>query len=667
MSGSVSGTSAAPSATAIVITTATAVVAASTNVIVTLSGLKFGLSPTNGLNVSIGFLATSADIIQSDLNLGAVYGPLKSTSVLLSQYLKSRPTTLSFEFRGFSAQDVTSFVLGNLQSFTTTGAGLSGVNCEMNGQFPVFVSNAALDTSSSSLRIMIAASSIGSNAAVRCSVGGLRTPAAAAAARSNFSISTLTSSGLKVDAIFGMAFPPIFDHSATPIPGSNPIRMVTANDPHLIRATVVSSFVVSFTSSGAGSIKTITIQGLTDFTVSSTFSSAHTCSHGNFPYPATAVYSAPFLSISVNASDLSTSSSSVICTLRGLVLPSAPVTAKDDLVISTFDVNGAALETMAAVSIPAIFISVATAVSLSLTSVISNNDNVGLTFAFISPFPNSGSKGLIKVISLSGVFFQSFAGTTAKCFHQNGMAEGVASLNSSSSGEPGRNTLTVALSGTDSISSSGSFISCSVSGFKNWATQRISDVSFGLSTWDALKLPLDTASRVAFPNIFAFSASNATVALSSQIVGKSSVSMTFKFMVPYTGQQITKITLSGLPFSALLQYVQPSAQCSVDNSAPIASNDPVTFNMTSALAELTMSFQNGGLPAGSGSYGLGMLAVTCKISKLVNVPSPSDATSSVSLAVFGNSLPVYFLSGIRFPALFGQSLGFRRPRVSVVL
>jgi hypothetical protein len=304
---------------------------------------------------------------------------------------------------------------------------------------------------------------------------------------------------------------------------------------------------------------------------------------------------------------------------------------------------------------------------LSLTSVISNNDNVGLTFAFISPFPNSGSKGPIKVISLSGVFFQSFAGTTAKCFHQNGMAEGVASLNSSSSGEPGRNTLTIALSGTDSISSSGSFISCSVSGFKNWATQRISDVSFGLSTWDALKSPLDTATSVAFPNIFAFSASNATVALSSQIVGKSPVSMTLKFTVPYTGQQITKITLSGLPFSAPRQDMQPSAHCSVDNSAAIASIDPVTLNLTNALAELTMSFQNGGLPAGSGSYGVGMLPVTCKISKLVNAPSPSDVTSSVSLAVFGNSLPIYLLSGIRFPALYGQSLGFRKPRVSAVL
>ena len=211
MSGSASGTAAPPSSTAIVVTTATAGIAASANVTVTLSGLKLGLSSTNGSNVS-GFLRTSTDPIQSVLNLGAIYGPLKSASVLFSQYLKSSHTTMIFEFRGFSAQAVTSFVLGNLNGFTTAGAGLSGVNCVMNQQFPVFVSNAALDTSSSSLTIMIAAMSIGSNAAVRCSVGGLRTPAAAAAARSDFSISTLTSSGLKVDAIFGMGFPAIFDH-----------------------------------------------------------------------------------------------------------------------------------------------------------------------------------------------------------------------------------------------------------------------------------------------------------------------------------------------------------------------------------------------------------------------------------------------------------------------
>ena len=244
------------------------------------------------------------------------------------------------------------------------------------------------------------------------------------------------------------------------------------------------------------------------------------------------------------------------------------------------------------------------------------------------------------------------------------MAVGIANLNSSSPGDPGRKTLTIRLSGTDSISSSGVFISCSVSGFKNIATQRISDLSVGLSTWDALNFPLDVASQVVFPSIFAFSAVNATVALSSQIVGKSPVSMTLSCAVPYTGQQITTITLQGLPFSDPLQDMQPSAQCSIQNSGPIEARNPVPFNLTSSLAEMTISFQNGGLPAGSGSYGVEMLTLTCKISYLVNAPSALVPASSVSLIVFGNSLPLYFRSGIGFPEIFVQSLGFRRPRVS---
>jgi hypothetical protein len=36
-------------------------------------------------------------------------------------------------------------------------------------------------------------------------------------------------------------------------------------------------------------------------------------------------------------------------------------------------------------------------------------------------------------------------------------------------------------------------------------------------------------------------------------------------------------------------------------------------------------------------------------------------------SLFGNSLPLYFRSGIIFPALFGQSLGFKRPRVNLAL
>jgi hypothetical protein len=43
----------------------------------------------------------------------------------------------------------------------------------------------------------------------------------------------------------------------------------------------------------------------------------------------------------------------------------------------------------------------------------------------------------------------------------------------------------------------------------------------------------------------------------------------------------------------------------------------------------------------------------------------ADSRSTVSAFVFGvNFSPLYFQRGFRFPALFAQSLGFKRPRVS---
>jgi len=118
-----------------------------------------------------------------------------------------------------------------------------GVTCFVNKNVPVSVTGATLDSASSLLTIAITASSIGSNAVVRCSVGGLRTPAAAAAARDDFSLWTLDSSGRKVDAVFGIRFPPIFDRLASRISSNaNPLRMTSANDPHHIRSTVLSSF-----------------------------------------------------------------------------------------------------------------------------------------------------------------------------------------------------------------------------------------------------------------------------------------------------------------------------------------------------------------------------------------------------------------------------------------
>jgi len=368
------------------------------------------------------------------------------------------------------------------------------------------------------------------------------------------------------------------------------------------------------------------------------------------------------LRITVDASGFAASSSDVVCTVRGLTLPSSAVAAKDDLVVSTYSINGAALDTIAGVSVPPVFVSVATSVSVSLSSFISNDTKVAMTVSFVSPNPlaNADQKNPIKVISLTGVFFSSLEGTeTVKCTHQYGLAIGEASFYSSAINP----ILVIKLYGTDSIASGASSVSCSVAGFRNVATQRTSSQSVGLSTWDASFLPVDTASNVAFPNIFAFRASNGSISLSSQIIAKSRVTMTFNFRVPYTNQQITSITLSGLLFSSPLQQQLTSADCYVDNPSLTITSDSVSIVVTGVTAELVMSFASG-LPVGAGP----VLAVTCKILNLVNSPFAAVARSSVSIVVFGaNSAPLYTQSAIRFPAIFEQSLGFHRPRVRFFL
>jgi hypothetical protein len=511
-----------------------------------------------------------------------------------------------------------------------------------------------LGNSGSSLSIAISsgdAISFGPNA-VRCFVDGLATPTAAAMARSEVSISTFDSSGRKVDtSTLGIEIPPIFNHFATRINEvTAPVKMSSSYDPHYIRSTLLSSFLVCFKSSGTGSIKTVTVQGMSDFTtLSAAFSSAQTCSYSGVEYSSMTRYSDPFLSIILNTSGFPAAQSDIICTVRGLVLPSFAQATKDNLVISTFDENSVAVETMAGVSLPSIFASVASSVSVTLSSVISNDVNVAMTLSFISPNPpvNSGPKGSIKVISLSGVFFQSFSEIQSKCYHQNGEATGEATLNSS--------TLVIRLAGTDSIASGPQSVTCSVLGFRNIASQRRTDLSVRLSTWDNPNIPLDISSAVAFPNIYAFPAFNGSIALSSQIIEKSGVTMTLKFMVPFTNQAITSITLSGLPFSAPSSQTAPSALCQS------VSSNSVTLTVIGAASELTMKFGSG-LPVGSG-----ILTLTCKISNLVNAPTALRARSTVSLFVFSgiesNSLPLYFLSSIMFPPIFEQSLGYQRPRV----
>ena len=164
--------------------------------------------------------------------------------------------------------------------------------------------------------------------------------------------------------------------------------------------------------------------------------------------------------------------------------------------------------------------------------------------------------------------------------------------------------------------------------------------------------------------IFAFAASNVKIDLNSQIIEKSGVSMTLKFTAPFANQSITDIMMSGVSFGAPLSSSQPYALCSVDNFITYTqSKHPLALNFSDVQARMTISLE-AGLPIGSGPLGVGTLSVTCRIFNLVNSPLAERSTSSVSLFIFENNSPLYAQSGILFPALFVQSLGFKRPRVS---
>lgn len=203
-------------------------------------------------------------------------------------------------------------------------------------------------------------------------------------------------------------------------------------------------------------------------------------------------------------------------------------------------------------------------------------------------------------------------------------------------------------------------------------SQRASDFAVGLSLWGESNVPIDIASNIAFPNIFAFSAMNATTMLSTQIVAKSRVMMTLQFNAPYCGQPITSLTVSGLLFAPSVLQQQPTAQCDVNfANSPTRSTtaDSAIFDVISAQLRIAfISGQNGqpaGLHTGSASS---LLAITCKISNLVNVQTSAVERSTVSLVAFGsNDAPLYIQTAIKFPAIFVQSLGLNRPRVRFFL
>jgi hypothetical protein len=296
-------------------------------------------------------------------------------------------------------------------------------------------------------------------------------------------------------------------------------------------------------------------------------------------------------------------------------------------------------------------------VSLFVSSHVSGHSGVVVSVSFRSPItsPDGFSKGHIKTISITGVFFASFSAVDeVRCEHQ-GLAVGTATFVHSFT-DP---TVVITLSSSSTIPPGASSIACVIRGFTNVATQRASSLSVGLTTWDPLNKPLDVASNVAFPNIFAFSASNGSVALSSQLVAKSGVVTTLSFNAPYTGQSIRSITASGLRFSASPQL---SADCYVNLLANVVDANSVVYDAVAAEVRLTFISALSSGNAGS------LLAIVCRIRNFVNSPDPVTSSNTVTFSAFGaNAAPLYIHTAVIFPSVIEQSLGSNRPRVHATL
>jgi hypothetical protein len=621
------------------------------NVSFVVFGISMGLTSTGGSDFGFIGISTSADPIFVESRSGPILGRLSFPSIMLSQYLKNSATALKFEFTTLSS---TAFKSVSVQPFQGFSASSLKVSCFMNKISAVEVLSSNYHGSVITV-VLSSATRMNQNSIFHCTVSGLFTPKLAAVSQS-VSFITFDSSIQPVDAAFSIDFPPIFDNIASQTPGFPPLTMSST-----IRSTLLSEFLVSFTSSGAAPIALITVQGLQDFKTSHVLiSSAQRCTHNNNAVVSAAFYTSPFLTIAINGSEIAYSRTAVVCSVKGLILPSDAQSERNDLVISSFGTNGAAVDTLADVSLPAIFAAEAKNVEISLSSYVSGVQNVVMTLSFVSPHTSSLPKGLIKTISVTGLFFDNFSSSDdVSCRHQYGMASGYATFVPVVF-DP---FLVITLAGTAGISSGPVPIICTVIGFTNSPSQRISSLSIGLTSWDAMKVPIDTATNIRFPNIFAFGASNGAILLSSQVVSKINVHLTLNFSAPYTGQSIRYITVSGVFFSPSLPDLSPTAQCYVDASSKAVQADSVVFK--SAASELSLTFVSGqstGLPVGTvGSF----LAVTCKVTNLVNVPDTLTARSTVSFAVFGtNGAPLYVQSAIRFPNIVNQSLGLNRPRVS---
>jgi len=381
-------------------------------------------------------------------------------------------------------------------------------------------------------------------------------------------------------------------------------------------ATAVSA-TITFTTAAAGSIKTITVNGVS-FVDTFITTASYTCTGLGAGAPA---LSNPNLVLTVTAAASIAANTVIKCVVTGLKNSATAAAAKMVYITTTDGESAPANLEGGFASFPAIFNAALVTPSIALSSTIKAATAVTATITF-----TTATTASIKTIHVGGVNFDtSVAPTAAYTCSGTGMTAGTVAWAN------GNLVLTVTSAGSVA---NAVVVTCTVAGLKNSAAFAPASVAF-IATADA-SANVD-GEYVAFP-IISSQLTAASIVLTNYVKAATGVNATVSFTTA-TAAVIKAITVTGVNFNT--GAITSALTCTglAEGVASISTTNlilTVTTPATTAIAAGT--------------------AIKCIFTGLTNSAAAAASSASVISTSTSTQASIDISSGLMFPAIFNAAL-----------
>jgi len=381
-------------------------------------------------------------------------------------------------------------------------------------------------------------------------------------------------------------------------------------------ATAVSA-TITFTTAAAGSIKTITVNGVS-FVDTFITTASYTCTGLGAGAPA---LSNPNLVLTVTAAASIAANTVIKCVVTGLKNSATAAAAKMVYITTTDGESAPANLEGGFASFPAIFNAALVTPSIALSSTIKAATAVTATITF-----TTATTASIKTIHVGGVNFDtSVAPTAAYTCTGTGMTAGTVAWAN------GNLVLTVTSAGSVA---NAVVVTCTVAGLKNSAAFAPASVAF-IATADA-SANVD-GEYVAFP-IISSQLTAASIVLTNYVKAATGVNATVSFTTA-TAAVIKAITVTGVNFNT--GAITSALTCTglAEGVASISTTNlilTVTTPATTAIAAGT--------------------AIKCIFTGLTNSAAAAASSASVISTSTSTQASIDISSGLMFPAIFNAAL-----------